>query len=178
MPPQPLNPKELAIHGLTQAQPAMRRYIMAAVLDYNAMEEILQETNLALWRKISKFDGTREFLPWALAFARMQIMAFRKRNPGGRFVNLDERTLGSLATDAAAMLPDEDSRLAHLGFCIAKLAPKDRKLLDLRYSESLSLREISGLTRRSEGSLQQLFFRIRAGLRACVERRMQNGGLA
>lgn len=174
----PQNLQEQIIKGLTQAQPVLRRYILAAVLNHGAMEEILQETNIALWRKADEFDGDQPFLPWALHFAKLQILAYRKRAAGGRFVPLEDDVLDALATDGASHLLAEDARLTHIGACLDKLPKRDIALLAQRYTDGLSLKAIAERENRSEGSLQQLFFRIRRRLRHCIEARIAKEGLA
>lgn len=174
----PQDRHEQLVHGLTQAQPVLRRYILAAVLDRVAMEEILQETNIALWRKADKFDGDQPFLPWALRFAKLQVLAYRKRVAGGRLIALDADVLDALADDGASQLPVEDARLTHIGACLGKLSNRDISLLSQRYSEGLSLKVIAEREKRSEGSLQQLFYRIRSRLRHCIEARVAKEGLA
>lgn len=170
--------EEQFVRGLTRVQPMMRRYVLAAVLDHAAMEEVVQETNLALWRKMAAYDDSRDFAPWAMQFAKMQVMAYRKRCGSGRVVPLDDRILDQLAEEAPGVLDGEEERLSRLEECLKRLGGHARRLLELRYTEGLTVRSISLDIGKSEGSLQQAFFKIRRQLRECIERSSKQSELA
>lgn len=163
------------IRELTLVQPMLRRYLIAAVIDYNVMEEILQETNLALWSKAEDYNPDLPFEPWAIQFARMQVMAHRKRATRSRIVRLDEEVLEKLAIEAPDVLWNENEKMAILDDCMSELTDRSRDLLKQRYTECKTVRSISQESGCTEGSLQQAFFKIRSQLRQCIEKRSRTG---
>ncbi len=171
MPSSEAKPSDEAIVGLiTSHQPALRAFIVALIPDYVAADDVLQETNLVLWRKAAEFDPARPFRSWAFGIARFQAMAFLKRARSGALVFSDPNLVEALAEAAAEIGASDDGRSAALQQCLAALSMDERKLVDARYAGGHTVRELARSERRSEGALQQALFRIRGKLRACIER--------
>ena len=66
---------EKFVQQLTEHQNRLYGYVYSLLGDHSRAADVVQETNLVLWRKIDEFDAQRPFLPWALAIARFQVMA-------------------------------------------------------------------------------------------------------
>jgi RNA polymerase sigma-70 factor (ECF subfamily) len=45
----------------------------------NEIDDILQETNITLIKKYNDFDGSKEFIPWAMAISRWTWMAYKQK---------------------------------------------------------------------------------------------------
>ena len=83
------NPTEYFIKALTESQNRLYGYIFSLVGEHHAASDILQECNLVLWRKFGEFRPESDFIPWAFAIARFQVLAHlrdRKRSDA-RFVS-------------------------------------------------------------------------------------------
>lgn len=68
---------------LQKAQPQIKALIFSRIYNKTDANDVLQNTNLALINKKSKWDKNLKFLPWALRFANFQIKCFftkTKRN--------------------------------------------------------------------------------------------------
>lgn len=96
MPPQ--DPKELFIRSLTESQSRLYGHIYSLRGNHHAAAEVLQETNLVLWRKLDEFRAGSDFIPWAFGVARFQVLAHLgdTKRPRARFVDADLRKLHSL----------------------------------------------------------------------------------
>ena len=81
---------------LTENQRNLHRFIHSLLLNKEDVEEVLQETNLVLWRVSDQFEIGTNFRAWASTVALNQVRAFikkRKRNS----VLFDEDTITALA---------------------------------------------------------------------------------
>jgi RNA polymerase sigma-70 factor (ECF subfamily) len=166
------NSDEAFVDHITSAQQALFAYILILLPNIADASDVLQETNLVLWRKRGEFRPEEEFLPWARAIARYQALASLKKQHRHR-IRFSDNLLSQLAEEPHA--PEAqgfESEQAFLGECIDELAPSSQELLRLRYSSALSLGEIAGQTSRSEGAVRGALYRIRGELANCIRRKL------
>lgn len=52
-----------------QAERELLRYVMALVPNVSDARDVVQETAVALWQAIDKYDPSKPFIPWACRFA-------------------------------------------------------------------------------------------------------------
>ena len=91
---------ELFVQPLTENQNRLYGYVYSLLGDHGRAEDVLQETNLVLWRKIAEFDQARPFLPWAFGIVRFQVLAQLRDNKRDRL--LLDSNLGELLSEEAA----------------------------------------------------------------------------
>jgi RNA polymerase sigma-70 factor (ECF subfamily) len=159
---------DVYVQELTACQSRLRGYILASLGNYADTADVLQRTNLVLWKKAGEFRRGAEFMPWALTIARYEILAFRRDSQRDR--HLFSNDVVNLMLDAAAReAADQSDREEALRRCLEKAPRRSRDLLGMRYGANKSIREIAGETHRSEDAVKSLFLRIRKRLEQCVE---------
>ena len=99
VPPEP--PSVDFLSHVSRAQRSLYAFILTLVRQSADAEDVLQETNVVLWRKAGEYDPTREFMPWALRIAQLQAMAHLKRQKRVP-LTFDEPLLTVLAEEAIA----------------------------------------------------------------------------
>lgn len=99
------------------------------------MQDVPQETNLALFAKAAEYDVQRPFLARAIRFARFQAMAWRKRQSRDRLV-LDEGLFEIVADRLTQDAVVSNRRLDALEACMGRLPEAARDLVDARYLRS------------------------------------------
>lgn len=153
---------------LTTHQPQMYAYIASALFGDSAASDVLQDTNLTLWAQVDRYDFNRPFLPWAFAFARQQVMAYRKKCSRSRLVFCDAAV--DLLTDHfLESASHSDSRLAALERCLKRLSPPQAKLIHDRYSAKTPIQVIASRLEVPAHSISSRLHRIRKILVACVQ---------
>jgi RNA polymerase sigma-70 factor, ECF subfamily len=157
---------------VTGQQSAIYAYILTLHPNRVAAQDILQETNLVLCRKVSEFEAGTNFRAWAFKVAYWQTMAHLKRVQRAGLVTLEPDVLDLIAQDAEDQLADFDDRNLALKSCLQKLPPGDTSILLAHYQSGESLAEISGRLGRSREALKQVLLRIRRTLRLCIERQI------
>ena len=153
---------------MTAHQGAIRAFITSLMPGSPHVDDVLQETNVVLWQKRSRFDVTREFLPWALTIARYEVMHQRDRTKrDGRLVFCDE--LVDLLADTDSADESKEGILVALDQCIARLTERQQRLITERYTPGNTLEQHADRTGKSPGSLRVALHRVRQFLRRCVE---------
>ena len=159
----------------TEAQPSVSHFIHSMIRDSAAAKDVLQTTALALVRKFSSFDQSREFLPWALGVARFEVLAHR-RDHARNVVKFDTELIDQLTASWAEVAAEISDEAAALQRCVGKLPDKSKKVVRLRYVDELNSKEIATQLGRQPGNVRVMLQRIREQLRACVERQLRMEG--
>jgi RNA polymerase sigma-70 factor (ECF subfamily) len=155
---------------LTGEQHSLFRYITALIGDPDEAGNILQETNLVIWRKASDFTLGGNFGAWARSIALWQVKAWlRDRRRDRHIFSLE--LIAQLAARPAAFA-DIGLRRQALRKCVTVLEQDERELLRQRYSEGYSILEIAKRFQKTPSAVKSGLFRIRRTLRQCVEHRM------
>jgi RNA polymerase sigma-70 factor, ECF subfamily len=163
---------ELFVNHVTAFQRALFAYILILLPDVADASDVLQETNLVLWRKRAEFDIHQNFAPWARAIARYQVLAHFKKQKRER-LRFSETLLSQLAeVTVARQAKDSESEQLALENCVDELTPTNRELLRLRYSSGLSLTEIAQRMSRSADAIRGALYRIRGDLAGCIRRKL------
>jgi len=162
---------------LTSHQSAFRAYITSLMPGSPDVNDVLQETNLALWTKRGKFRAGSNFTAWGFAVARFAVLENRRKTRRKPCLVFNDELL-----DSIAFAPEDlhasvfDKRRAALESCLAKLTASDLSLIRQRYSRGSSLQSHSLDLGKSAGALRIALFRIRAALRKCINRKLRQSG--
>jgi RNA polymerase sigma-70 factor (ECF subfamily) len=159
---------------LGQNQRRLFLYVMSLVPSWNDTEEIIQETNLVLWREFHQFQPGSNFAAWACKVAFHQVLAWRKKRQRDR-LEFSPAFLEAVAEEAASRIDVLEERSQLLAGCIAKLPEAQRDLLRLRYNDGLAIEIIAGKADRSVEAVYRALSRIRAALHDCVTQTLAQG---
>lgn len=159
---------EVYVQHLTACQSKLRGYILACIGNYSNTADVLQRTNLTLWKKAGEFQEGANFLPWAFAIARYEILSFLRDHQRDRLVFSEDvsKLMLDIAAEEAA---DANDRQLALRKCLEKLPYRSREILGQRYDKGNSIKQIALNSNRSEDAVKSLFLRIRKSLEKCIE---------
>jgi RNA polymerase sigma-70 factor (ECF subfamily) len=156
---------------LTSHQSKLHAYISTLMLGDPAAADVLQDTNIDLWSKIQHFDFERPFLPWAFAFARQRVMAFRKSQSRSRLLFSDAAMI-RIEEECTRLAGEADTRLSALQNCLKKLNDRQRYLIGERYNAKTSVKLLAARMGETAHNVASQLHRIRAALGRCVEATM------
>ena len=163
---------ESFVARLTDAQFGLFNYISFLLGDSADARDVLQETNLDLWRKASTYDEEQPFLPWARAIAYYQVLTFRKKQSRDRLL-FDDELLETMAAQPSGEDEEQFARLsAFLKECRGRLNEFQRAVLAARYEERRSLGEIAQERRCSVPAVGMSLMRIREALGHCLRSKL------
>lgn len=170
-------PREQFVRQLTECQQNLYAYILSLVQDVDRAQDVLQETNLVLWRKAESEPQIMNFQAWAIEVSRYQVMAHLRDRGRDRHL-YQPALLELLADDAADRLDGIDDRRRALQNCLGKLTKSQRELIERRYARNQKVQEIAEAMRRPAGVVAQKFYRIRKSLLTCIQRTLGSPGSA
>ena len=155
----------------TMNQRRLYLHILSQVPQTADAEEILQNTNIVLWKKFEQFRSGTSFLAWACQVAHFEVLKYRDRQRRDKLMFSDEfiRTVAKEAIENAELL---ESRRRALAYCLSKLRAKDRELIQKRYAPGVGGKGIAELLGRPVNSVYQSLGRIRRTLIECINRRL------
>ncbi len=148
--------------------------ILALVPSHPDAKDVMQETALALWRKMDDYDPSRPFANWACQFARMQVKRFWRRGSRRKLV-FDNELVDSIAAEHESCSPVLQQRRAALGYCLRKLGEGDRLLLKSRYTKGATVRKLAASMKTPPKKLYYQLERLRNILFECVSRKLDEG---
>jgi RNA polymerase sigma-70 factor (ECF subfamily) len=154
---------------LTNVQQQLTRYVRTLVPNRSDAEEVLQETNLFVWRHADEFELGTNFAAWACKIAYYQVLTFRKRQSRSRLC-FSDALVEQLADGAVERLARTNDEAEALDLCMEKLSVDDRELLELRYEPGATVEVIARQIGRSTKAVYNALGRIRTWLLECVER--------
>jgi len=154
---------------LSENQRRIALYVLGLVPRWNDAEEIIQETNLVLWREFGNFQVGTNFPAWACTVAFHQVLAWRKRRSRQR-LRFTDAFVEAVAQESAAAGEQLDGRWRHLSRCLEKLPDHRRELVRLRYSEECSIEELAERSGRTVTAIYRALSRVRRVLFDCVNR--------
>lgn len=154
---------------ITGRQQRLYGYIHSLLDSSAAAWDVLQETNLVLWRKQAEFAPGTNFEAWAFAVARFQVMAWlrdRKRDP------LDLMTpelCEQMAHEAEIQAAQFEQRLSALQKCREQLPDRGQRIVELYYERGRSVKQVGEDLKMGVDAVKQALFRLRRMLQDCIE---------
>jgi RNA polymerase sigma-70 factor, ECF subfamily len=158
---------ETLVRLLTGNQGAIYRYIFALVPHEEDARDILQETNVALYRKFESYDADKPFLAWAYQFAYLEVLKHRDRTRRGNRAFSPE-VIDRIVRDREVHEPVLEARVAALEGCLERLSPADRDLIYRRYQRGVAPDDLASQTGTSRRTLFRNLERIRRQLLDCI----------
>lgn len=148
------------------------RYVLSFVPSMNDARDIVQETAIALWKKIDRYDAREPFSPWACRFALNEVRAFLRREHRWRRF-LDDEVIDMLEARRKEMSKELDERRIHLRECLRKLPDSQKAIVEGYYFKDHSVEELAELSGRTVDAVYKALQRIRRTLMECVNRQSQ-----
>jgi len=165
--PEPTNE---FITQYTGCQSRLYAFLLALMGDSDQAREVLQETNLVIWKKCDQFEAGTNFMAWALRIARYQAMAYRTKQQRDRLV-FSEASMDRIANAFVTYDDQSDTRQRFLRQCLELLAPHALEVVTRRYKLDQKLQAIADETGRTYQAVGQSLRRARLALANCVKQR-------
>ena len=154
---------------LTGVQQQLARYVRTLVPNRADAEEVLQETNLFIWRNADQYELGTNFTAWVCRIAHYQVLTHRKRQARSRLY-FSDALVEQLAPHAAENVAEQNDEVEAFESCAAKLSEQDRALIDLRYEPEATVQSVADKVGRSTKAVYYALGRIRTWLLECMQR--------
>ncbi|MEN6450043.1 MAG: sigma-70 family RNA polymerase sigma factor [Thermoguttaceae bacterium] len=171
---KPKDSQELFVRNLTGCQPALYGYILSLLPNRNDANDVLQDTNLVLWRRWEEYADGTNFLAWAYKIARYKVLAHHRDHHRDRHV-FNDGLFDVLADQAEQRTAAPDGVAGLLDDCMAELSPPHRDLVRERYAPGGSVQEIARRLGQTASVVSVTLSRIRHSLLQCIQRKQVAG---
>jgi RNA polymerase sigma-70 factor (ECF subfamily) len=171
------SPEGEFVQLFTRYQRRLYVYILAQVHNPVEAEEVLQETNLVIWRKSQQFQAGTNFFAWSSRIASYEMLKYRERRRKDK-LHFSEQFLEAVSQEVVDSEDQLEERRKALHACLGKLRPRDRELIRQRYASGKNGKVVAEVLGRPANSVYQSLGRIRRTLLECINRRLavETGG--
>jgi len=152
-------------------QHQIRAYICALVPDNSAADDLFQETSAKVCEKFDQFEQDTDFVAWARRIAFWEIRRARQKKARSKVI-FDQAVLEAVSETASAMAEEIDHRHEALAHCLAKLAPRDRRMILTRYEPGCGVKDAAQRSGRTLQATYKALARARKLLLDCVTNRL------
>ena len=161
--------REAFVQLLTGEQTRLFGYICTLLGDLNDASNVLQQTNMVLWRKANEFRLGTSFQAWSRNVAYYQTLAFLRDRKRDKHI-FDQDLLEQIASRPC--VHDEDERHLALRHCLGGISQDSLELLRQRYGPGKSIADIAKQRHKSEAAIKMALMRIRQALADCIKRQL------
>ncbi|GAA4427927.1 sigma-70 family RNA polymerase sigma factor [Bremerella cremea] len=145
----------------------LRRYVASLVPSTADVDDVLQETAIALMRKFEQYDDEQPFFNWACRFALYEVLQHRKRS-NTRRRHFSDEVVEAIASEYQRHQQQSEERKKALADCLHKLDSQDRRLVELRYFSEETIDSLAQRIGEPAAKLYRSLARIRYALALCV----------
>ena len=158
------------VSQMTASQRDLRAFILGLLAHQGDTDDVMQEVNLALWRKREKYNPEHDFLRWAFGFAALEVRSFRSKAAKGR-VRFSDSTAELLAEEWPRIETFVEDSRHWLADCIGRLSDLERSVLEAKYGKQMTVKQISTEIDKPLRTAYKLISRALESLRECVRRK-------
>jgi len=124
-----------------------------------AVEDIVQETYLAIWRKLGTYRGESKLETWACGFALIELHRWRERD-----ARIGERRIESAEEPSESPAPIDDSS-ERIDLELERMGDPSAAIIRMKHVEELTFDEIGERLGMSPNTAKSLHYRGLARLR-------------
>lgn len=170
------DPEQTFVQLVVNHQPALRAFVLSLLPGSPEVDDVIQETNAEIWVKRGDFRIGTNFKSWMFSVAKFKVLSVWRDHQRRKVWAVPEDTLAMLVERIeAGAFADTEPRHEALRVCLDRLRAEDRMLILNRYIADQNLDLLARESGRKKDSLKVSLHRIRAVLKACMNRRIQPG---
>jgi RNA polymerase sigma-70 factor (ECF subfamily) len=167
---------EVFVQRFAHHEPDLRRFIRSLLPTWTAVDEVVQQSAIVIWRKFDQYDPDTNFMKWACVIARFEALAYRRKMARDRLV-FREDILELMADEGTEEIDSRQPEHDALESCLREMPEKQRRLLTLAYTPGVKVTELAKEAGSTAAAFYMRLSRLRRGLAKCVESKtLQPGG--
>lgn len=160
-------PSSLFVQLFAKHQCALNAFISTLAPTRTDVDDIMQETSLALWKKWDQFDVSRDFFRWACGIAHIEVLRHRRKSATDRLW-LNDELIQLLSVEMLENTELFDLRRDALEGCVQKLSDVDRAAVELRYQSGMTVDTMAKKLGKTPRTVHRTMSRIRRLLHTCI----------
>src|SRR5882757_9548762 len=135
---------------LIDVQPRLFAYISTLLGNVHDASNVLQETNMTLWKKADEFKPGTNFRAWAREIAYFKSLSFARDSKRDKLI-VNQALIEQYFAQTDDL--DEDERRIALRHCVSQLDGRQRQLLRQRYEDGASMKQLAKQRGKSEAAV-------------------------
>lgn len=148
-------------------------FVRSCIADFAAADDIVQETFIAAWRQLIRYDRGRPFAAWLRGIARNKILEHCRKSAARRYViQMTPEVIDQIGDEQERLTANTGDtfldRLSPLRDCLTTLQSDDREILDRHYAHQHTCRVIAEHLGLKVETIKKRLQRIRDALRLCI----------
>jgi RNA polymerase sigma-70 factor (ECF subfamily) len=152
--------------------PALRAFLASRLFAKDMVEDIAQDTFIAAYENINKYDKEQKFIHWLLGIASNKLKNHYRStkihsSAYEKMVDIIRHRKQAIDLDPDEIYFRQNKKLHQ---CIEALPDKARALIKARYFENTQVKQLAELQKTTELALSALLFRTRQKLAECMEK--------
>lgn len=144
-------------------------FVMKLLPNFAIAEDIMQETMMIMWQKFDDFQEGTNFIAWAKQIARYKVVEYIRKNKRRSMVHFSDNAVEELASQEPT-IASQNTYFEALHNCIDKLKDRNRKIIRLRYTREMKIKEVAELMDMTHNALSKHMARIHHRLKKCIDR--------
>jgi len=145
--------------------PRLRRFLGRLTRRHHLIDEVLNDTMLAIWLKAGTFDMRSKVSTWVFGIALRRGLKAVERSTRLTALDLEETQTSSPGPEEHASRKELRARLDR---ALKALSPEHRAVVELSYFEGHSYREIASMVGCPADTVKTRMFHARRRLRALL----------
>jgi RNA polymerase sigma-70 factor, ECF subfamily len=139
------------------------RFALRLTGDPGTAEDIVSDVFLEAWRSAGSFQGRSKVSTWLLAITRHLVWSTLRRHSA---VALDEARMDEVEdrSDTPEVAVQKRQQSAVVAYCLQKLSPAHREVIDLVYYHEMSISEVADIIGIPESTVKTRMFYARKEL--------------
>ena len=161
---------------LVGIQKGLYAYILTLLPWPEEANDVLQQTNLVLWRDADRFQPGTDFRAWAYRVAYFQVLAQRRKVQRDH-LRFDDTLIKNLAANMDRETVYAEEEAFALRDCMKLLPEIDRELICRRYDAGVSVKVMAADLNQSPNAVAVKLHRVRQKLLDCLQQRVSERDL-
>lgn len=165
------------VQALLRDQAKLFAFVRSMIHDRHLAEDIVQTVWLQASESRNEIKSEDHLYAWLRRVARHRVIdEISKRRD---ILTLDEDVLNQMESQWSLLdKADTTEMLEALRQCMKHLTPHSKRLIDLRYRDGISCKEIANLVGRSYEATKKALVRSRQVLSNCVRKALNGEGMS
>ncbi len=160
----------------------VRAYLLTAVRDPAAADDLAQDCFLTAWKNLDRYDRQLPFGPWVRGIAGKLVLNHRRKMGRSKVYFTDEEALGFLdrSFENFRLLKGDtfDEKLEAMRDCLAALSGQRKAAIVLHYEHGLNCKEVAQRLGLGFEAVKKHLQRGRASLLRCIEAKVSHQEMA
>jgi len=160
---------------ISDFQPRLFAFVYSLTKDQAQAQDVMQNTNVILWKKREKFEIGSNFKAWAFQIAYFEAKQAKKKVIHSKELSkIDEDLMESLQAESYELDEDYQLKRNKLKDCLKKLPDNQKELIVDRYYGNESVQLMANVREVAANTMAKQLSRIRKTLMHCIEKKDKN----